>query len=119
MFAARRAVIANANTASCVGRRAGDARCPRRAFACHACYMAWTTPCSRCGRLGVPEAREHTLIMDADVFWLRDVEFIDSTGRVRNTEQPCELGPGLLESAYGACLWHLLTERGLTCQREL
>ena len=30
-----------------------------------------------------------------------------------------ELGPGLLESAYGACLWHLLTERGLTCQREL
>ena len=30
-----------------------------------------------------------------------------------------ELGPGLLESAYEACLWHLLTQRDLTCHRQV
>ena len=30
----------------------------------------------------VPQARPNALIMDADVFWLRDVEFIDRKGRL-------------------------------------
>jgi len=30
-----------------------------------------------------------------------------------------ELGSGLLESAYEACLCHLLSQRGLACQRQV
>ena len=33
----------------------------------------------------VPQARPNALIMDADVFWLKDVEFIDRKGRLLYT----------------------------------
>ena len=46
---------------------------------------------------------------------------MDLTGRIIGAaiEVHSTLGPGLLESAYQACLYHELCSRGLTCCREI
>jgi GxxExxY protein len=49
------------------------------------------------------------------------VELNDISGEIVRaaTEVHSALGPGLLESAYRACLWHDLSKRGLRAETEV
>jgi len=49
------------------------------------------------------------------------MEFEGLSGRVIGAaiEVHRQLGPGLLESAYGKCLFHELTQKGISCRTEV